>query len=120
MSSVFLQWVCQCTTSLGLTATDRGQGLGNAITDAAELLKLLEDMKEHTPAELARVVQIYEKEVWPRGYEAVMANLENTIAIHNWETVMGSAAIVAGVKREGDKMAVRAGDSDVAVDGDLE
>jgi hypothetical protein len=94
----------------GLTATDRGQGLGNAIADVAELLKRLEEMKEHTPAELAKAVREYEKEVWPRGYEAVMANLENTIALHSWETVMQSAAIVAGVKREGDKMTVEDGE----------
>ena len=95
---------------IGLTrivCADRGQGLGNAITDVAELLKLLRKMKEHTPAELAKVVQEYEKEVWPRGYEAVMANLENTVALHNWDMLMQSAAIVSGVKREGDKIASR-------------
>jgi hypothetical protein len=86
-----------------MTVLDRGQGLGNAITDVAELLKRLKDMKEQTHAELAIAVQEYEKEVWPRGLEAVMANLENTVYLHNWETVMQSAAIVAGVKREGDK-----------------
>jgi len=87
-----------------LTVSDRGQGLGNAITDVAQLLGRLKEMMEQTPAELARAVQEYEKEVWPRGHEAVMANLENTIFLHNWETVMQSAAIVAGVKREGDKI----------------
>ncbi|KAK0649161.1 hypothetical protein B0T16DRAFT_456598 [Cercophora newfieldiana] len=82
----------------------RGQGLGNAITDVAELLKRLQEMKSLTPAELAKAVQEYEKEVWPRGHEAVMANLENTIALHNWDMMMQSAAIVSGVKREGDKL----------------
>ncbi|KAK0611949.1 hypothetical protein B0T14DRAFT_571795 [Immersiella caudata] len=82
----------------------RGQGLGNTVTDAVELLKRPKEMKEQTPAELAKAVQEYENEVWPRGHEAVMANLENTIFLHNWETVMQSAAIVAGVKREGDKI----------------
>jgi len=66
-------------------------------------------MAAHTPSELAKAVQEYEKGVCPRGYEAVMGNLENTLAIHDWETVMKSPIVVSGLKKEGDK--VRVGDS---------
>lgn len=80
-----------------------GQGLGNAIADVAGLLKQVSGMKEHTPDELAKAVQEYE-EVWPRGYEAVMGNLENTIALHNWDMMVNSAAFVAGIRPDGDKI----------------
>lgn len=78
----------------------RGQGLGNAITDAAEFQRHLQSMKSHTPEELSKAVQAYEKEVWPRGYAAVMGNLENTLALHDWETVMQSPIVASGLKRE--------------------
>ncbi|KAK4444712.1 FAD/NAD(P)-binding domain-containing protein [Podospora aff. communis PSN243] len=84
----------------------RGQGLGNAISDAAEMLQHLRGMAEHTPAELAKAVKRYEEGMWPRGLEAVEGNLENTVAIHNWEFVMKSPIVVKGLKKEGDKVRV--------------
>lgn len=42
--------------------------------------------------------------MWPRGLEAVMENLENTIAIHDWETLRKSPIFVKGVeKRDSDQ-----------------
>ncbi|KAK4182708.1 hypothetical protein QBC35DRAFT_444706 [Podospora australis] len=78
----------------------RGQGLGNAIADAAELQKHLQDMKAHTPAALAEVVRKYEEEMWVRGLEAVKVNLENTVAIHDWKKTRSSAILRSGVKRD--------------------
>lgn len=57
-------------------------------------------MKAHTREELAKAVGEYEKEVWKRGYEAVMSNTENTLAVHDWEKVKESALIVTGVNRD--------------------
>ncbi|KAK5662465.1 hypothetical protein OQA88_8376 [Cercophora sp. LCS_1] len=84
----------------------RGQGLGNAITDAAELQTRLKAMKSQTPEELKKAVLAYEKEMWPRGLEAVMGNLENTLAVHNWDVMAKSPIFVGGVWREGDKVRV--------------
>ena len=80
--------------------TDRGQGLGNAITDVAELQTHLGAMKAHTREELAAAVARYEQEVWQRGHDVVMQNRENSLAIHDWEALSQSALMVRGVKRD--------------------
>ena len=80
--------------------TDRGQGLGNAITDVAELQTHLRAMKAHTRDELAAAVAKYEKEVWQRGHDVVVQNRENSLAIHDWELLSRSALLVRGVKRD--------------------
>lgn len=56
-------------------------------------------MKAHTRDELATAVDKYEKEMWPRGYEVVMENKENTIALHDWEKVSQSPIMVTGTRR---------------------
>jgi len=92
---------------------DRGQGLGNAITDVAELQTRLQSMTEHSPAELGRAVQEYEKAMWSTWLEAVMGNLENTLAIHDWELLRKSPIFVKGVD-------VRDGEEGTKVSGDGE
>ncbi|KAK3296637.1 uncharacterized protein B0H64DRAFT_415985 [Chaetomium fimeti] len=79
----------------------RGQGLGNAVADVTELQTRLRAMKGHTRQELARAVGGYEKEVWKRGYDVVMENRENTLAVHDWENVLRSPLLVKGVARQG-------------------
>jgi len=91
----------------------RGQGLNNAITDAAELLLQIRAMKEHTPAELAAAVQRYETDLWPRGHEAVLGSLENTDAVHDWKTMMASPLFTGGLAREVEK-GPEAGDAETA------
>lgn len=63
------------------------------------MLQHLKAMTEQTPAELAKAVQAYEKGMWPRGLEAVTGNLENTMAIHDWNIVMQSPIVVKGLKK---------------------
>ncbi|KAK3986103.1 hypothetical protein QBC44DRAFT_311584 [Cladorrhinum sp. PSN332] len=75
----------------------RGQGLGNAITDAAEFQKCLSSSNNNN---LVEAVTKYEKELWVRGLEAVQINLENTIAIHNWETLLQSPIYKSGLKKD--------------------
>ncbi|KAG9246907.1 hypothetical protein BJ878DRAFT_539860 [Calycina marina] len=82
-----------------VTREDRGQGLNNAITDAAELLVQLRAMKSHTHDELATAVKRYETDLWPRGNEAVLASLENTNAVHDWANVLQSPLFTAGLAR---------------------
>jgi hypothetical protein len=74
--------------------------LGNAITDVAELQTHLRAMKAQTREELSKAVLEYEKEVWQRGYEVVMENRENTMALHDWDKVTKSALLVTGVGRD--------------------
>jgi hypothetical protein len=82
---------------------DRGQGLGNAITDIAELQIHLRAMKAHTREELAKAIGKYEQEVWTRGLAAVMENAENTVAVHDWEKVTQSPLVAKGLKKVADK-----------------
>lgn len=86
---------------------DRGQGLNNAITDAADLLQHLRNMKEPTALELAAAVKRYEAELVLRGNEAVLASNENTNAVHNWATMMDSPLFKDGVVKEGDRVKVQ-------------
>ncbi|PVH89150.1 FAD/NAD(P)-binding domain-containing protein [Cadophora sp. DSE1049] len=83
----------------------RGQGLNNAITDAADFLVHLRAMKEQAPSELAAAVKRYEAELWPRGNEAVLASHENTNAVHDWKTMMQSPLFTSGLAKKGDKSA---------------
>ncbi|KXX79373.1 FAD-dependent urate hydroxylase [Madurella mycetomatis] len=77
----------------------RGQGLGNAITDVAELQTHLRAMKTHTRDELAKAVGAYEKEVWARGLDVVIQNRNNSLAVHDWEKATQSALVITGVDR---------------------
>lgn len=63
----------------------------------AELQARLRTMRAHTREELARAVGEYEREVWKRGHAVVMENVENTLALHDWERVKQSALMVTGV-----------------------
>lgn len=92
-----------------MTGKDRGQGLGNAITDAAEFQKHIQAMSAHTPEELAKAVRKYEEEVYVRGHETVMGNVENTLAIHDDEKRVHSPIFVRAMKASGDKVRVPGG-----------
>ncbi|KAL2130378.1 hypothetical protein VTI74DRAFT_6540 [Chaetomium olivicolor] len=78
----------------------RGQGLGNAIADVAELQTHLRAMRAHTREELARAVGKYEQDVWKRGYDVVMQNLQNTLDVHDWAKVSQSMLVTTGVGRD--------------------
>jgi len=97
------------TWYLGNDGSDRGQGLGNAIADAAELQRHIQAMSAHTPAELAKAVRKYEEEVWVRGYDTVMGNLENTMAIHDDKKRVHSPIFVRALNQSGDKVRVPGG-----------
>lgn len=74
--------------------------MNNAITDAADFFQHLRAMKAQTPEELAAAVRRYEVELWPRGNEAVLASHENTIAVHDWNTMLQSPLFTSGLARE--------------------
>lgn len=76
----------------------RGQGLNNAITDAASLQEKLASFNDHpvTYATLASAIDAYEAELVPRGRTAVEVNNLNTATTHNWETVLESPIMKFG------------------------
>ncbi|PQE03107.1 fad binding domain-containing protein [Rutstroemia sp. NJR-2017a BVV2] len=78
----------------------RGQGLGNAIADAASFQQYVREMKQYTTEELAEAVMKYEEELWPRGNEAVIASNENTNMIHDWESLWKSPLFVEGLAKD--------------------
>ena len=57
-------------------------------------------MKDQTPDELAAAVKRYEVELWPRGHEAVLASHENTNAAHDWNTMLQSPLLSAGLVKD--------------------
>lgn len=80
----------------------RGQGLNNAVHDAANLGRALNDYRAngtpHTDA-----LACYEAEVVKRGREAVLSSGQNSVMVHDWGQLMdsplfrhGSAAAAAG------------------------
>jgi hypothetical protein len=79
--------------------TDRGQGLQNAVTDAASFLEYVREMKEPTREELVGAVKKYEEELWPRGEEAVLASEENTNMVHDCDDMLKSQLYVGGMDR---------------------
>ncbi|KAL2012921.1 hypothetical protein VTN00DRAFT_446 [Thermoascus crustaceus] len=86
----------------------RGQGLNNAILDAASLnrqiqIALQENKNNNKSVDyspLGAVVAAYEKELWERGKEAVESSNLNSLAIHDWEKLQKSPLFTAGLKRE--------------------
>lgn len=69
--------------------TDRGQGLNNAVHDAAYLGRALNDHCENGKP-LTDVVAAYEAEVVERGNEAVLSSGGNSVMLHDWEQLMNS------------------------------
>ncbi|KAL1967229.1 hypothetical protein VTN77DRAFT_3520 [Rasamsonia byssochlamydoides] len=81
----------------------RGQGLNNAILDAASLGRQIAQLKDKSVDSLAAAVAAYEKEVWERGKEAVEVSNVNSLSIHNWEQLQNSPLFTAGLKQKAEK-----------------
>lgn len=77
--------------------SDRGQGVNNAIADAADFLIHLQAMKDNTPEELIAAVKKYEEALVPRGKEAVLASYKNSLLVHDWKTAMESPLFTKGL-----------------------
>lgn len=86
-----------------IAAADRGQGLNNAILDAASLGRQIALLKDKSVDSLAPAVAAYEKEVWERGKEAVKMSNVNSLSIHNWEQLQSSPLFTAGLKQKAAK-----------------
>jgi 2-polyprenyl-6-methoxyphenol hydroxylase-like FAD-dependent oxidoreductase len=79
---------------------DRGQGLNNAIHDVATLARELKKQGTTSQSAVASALAAYEQEVWQRGKEAVLSSYHNTISLHNWEMLLDSPLLTAGVKQK--------------------
>ena len=79
---------------------DRGQGLNNAILDAAHFARRIAEMKSKTRSALRQAVSEYEKELWVRGSEAVPSSNENSLSVHNWAELQNSPLFKAGLQQK--------------------
>lgn len=71
----------------------RGQGLNNAIQDAALIAREIK-LKGFTPA----AVDAYEKQMLPRAQEAVVSSNHNSMSVHDWDTLLQSPLFTTGLK----------------------
>ena len=76
-------------------STDRGQGLNNAIHDAANLGSALKSHCFDGKA-LTDALATYEAEVVERSNEAVLSSGQNSVMLHDWEQVMNSPLFQRG------------------------
>lgn len=77
--------------------SDRGQGLTNAILDAAFLCRSLnEHCTESKP--IAESLGAYEKEMQERGKAAVISSGGNSLTVHDWEQLKQSPVFTMGLK----------------------
>lgn len=80
----------------------RGQGLNNAVLDCHELLTQIGAMPQRTADALRDAVMRYEETMWKRGNEAVLSSLENSVAVHDWETLKRSQLFRIGAQQTAD------------------
>ncbi|KAL9115217.1 MAG: hypothetical protein Q9227_001011 [Pyrenula ochraceoflavens] len=78
----------------------RGQGLNNAIHDVASLAHSLEKVDLSSHDQVKDALAGYQREVCERGRKAVLASLENSLAVHDWDTLMKSQLMTSGFKRD--------------------
>ena len=76
---------------------DRGQGLNNAIHDAAYLCDALNEHC-HKGKQLDEALTTYENKMQECGRAAVISSGENSLMVHNWEQLRDSAVFTMGVK----------------------
>lgn len=79
-------------------ASDRGQGLNNAIHDAAYLGRALEGVC-HNGESVSEVIENYDKEVVERGHEAVISSGQNSMMLVDWDQLKESPMFKYGLKQ---------------------
>lgn len=77
-----------------LILSERGQGLNHSISDAGKLVTLLASEPEQKSA-----IEKYEDEMKARAGEEVRISVMNTAMLHDWEKVMKSPLMQAGLKK---------------------
>ncbi|KAK0102597.1 hypothetical protein ONS95_006206 [Cadophora gregata] len=85
----------------------RGQGLGQSIRDAANLVDLLKKHSSSEEATLSKIIDEYEKEMITRGVQEVELSLKAMSIGHDWDKLMEHPTIkLAGKKISDMKEAV--------------
>jgi 2-polyprenyl-6-methoxyphenol hydroxylase-like FAD-dependent oxidoreductase len=79
---------------------DRGQGLNNAIHDAATLGQELKKSGVASQSDVSSAIAAYEEEMCARGKEAVLSSNQNSLSTHNWSTLLQSPLFTAGLKQK--------------------
>jgi 2-polyprenyl-6-methoxyphenol hydroxylase-like FAD-dependent oxidoreductase len=78
----------------------RGQGLNNALQDAANFVRAVKSVDAGEKG-LNDAIDEYDKEVLERGMLEMNISLKQTLFIHNWETVMESPMVKMGMRQAG-------------------
>ncbi len=73
---------------------ERGQGLNHSITDAGKFVSFLNSEMNQKFA-----IEKYEQEMKARSGEEVRISVMNTTMLHDWEKVMKSPVMTAGLKK---------------------
>lgn len=76
-------------------SSERGQGLNHSVSDGDKLVSLLTSEKNQKSA-----IENYESEMRARAGEEVRVSVVNTIMLHDWEKVMKSPLMTAGLKKD--------------------
>ena len=86
---------------LTILNVDRGQGLNNAIHDAANLARQIKEKGVKSPsAGDFSAITAYEQELWQRGKEAVIASNDNSLSTHDWNKLLKSPLFTAGLRQK--------------------
>ena len=82
----------------GMQFSDRGQGLNNAVHDAAYLGRALSAVCDDGKS-LKQAITEYEKEIVERGHEAVVSSTENSLMLTDWAKFTNSPLFKHGLKQ---------------------
>lgn len=82
-----------------IMVTDRGQGLNNAVHDAAHLGSALKEVCQAGKS-LVEAIDVYEKEVVERGHDAVISSGQNSMMITDWNQLKESPIFQSGMKQD--------------------
>ncbi|KAF2498931.1 FAD/NAD(P)-binding domain-containing protein [Lophium mytilinum] len=81
----------------------RGQGLNHSITDAGKLTAAIQAVSgEKDASKRAETITAFEDEMIARAGEEVRMSTTNTGMLHDWESVMKSPVMTAGLKKGGE------------------
>ena len=74
---------------------DRGQGLNNAVYDAAYICDAIRDHCEKG-VPMSETLAKYEAEIVERGNTAVVSSANNSLMLHDWEKLREAQIFKAG------------------------
>ena len=80
------------------TPTDRGQGLNNALEDAARYVSTLSDVFAGKQA-LSDAIAAYDEEMRPRGAAEIATTQKQAFAMHHWDAMMDSPIAKHGFQK---------------------